>query len=270
MRALFIIYLILAPFGAEARTLLENHHVKVGFSYGRHAHLPPPSPASSPPTRDVSSVFGTRTDQKISSQNTELFKKLFVSYLVSYVWNLIASSSCHDLSDIPDTKSDEKYWRRRPHQSPPSPRPSDRTRPIIIDSNCHDLSDIPDTKFDEKHSRRRPHRSPPSPRPSDRTGPIIINSNCHDLLDIPEMKSDEKYSRRRPHRSPPSPRPSDRTRPIIIDSNFHDHNNNNYGREGGRLAPPAAKYDPPIHQVTSKGGAQGLKGSLSSPYLAST
>ncbi|MCD9639502.1 hypothetical protein HAX54_024084 [Datura stramonium] len=184
MRALFLIYLILGPFGAQPRitTSLENHHrVKVGSGYGRAAHLPPPSPASSPPSKEVSRVSPTRTDEK-TSENSELlattiigqeaknqlssFKKLFVSYLlpVSYVWNFVSSS-------------DEKYWRPRP-------------------------------------------------------------------------------------RFPSPPKSSDHKRQIVMDSNFHDHNNNKYGREGGRLAPPAPEYDPPIHQVTRKAGGRGL----SSPF----
>ncbi|NP_001412880.1 hydroxyproline-rich systemin A precursor [Nicotiana tabacum] len=162
MRVLFLIYLILSPFGAEARTLLENHEgLNVGSGYGRGANLPPPSPASSPPSKEVSnSVSPTRTDEK-TSENTELvmttiaqgeninqlfsfptsadnyyqlasFKKLFISYLlpVSYVWNLIGSSSFdHDLVDIFDTKSDERYWNRKP-LSPPSPKPADGQRPL--------------------------------------------------------------------------------------------------------------------------------------------
>ncbi|OIS96306.1 PREDICTED: hydroxyproline-rich systemin A [Nicotiana attenuata] len=162
MRALFLIYLILAPFRAEARTLQENDEgLNVGSGYGRGAHLSPPSPASSPPSKEVSnSVSPTRTDEK-TSENTELviatfaqveninqlfsfptssvnyyqlasFKKLFVSYLlpVSYVWNLISSSSFnHDLVDIFDTKFDEKYWNHKP-LSPPSPKPADGQRPL--------------------------------------------------------------------------------------------------------------------------------------------
>ncbi|NP_001412788.1 hydroxyproline-rich systemin B precursor [Nicotiana tabacum] len=161
MRALFLIYLILSPFRAVSRTLLENHEgLNVGSGYGRGTNLPPPSPASSPPSKEVSnSVSPTRTDEK-TSENTELvmttiaqgensnqlfpfltssdnyqlasFKKLSISYLlpVSYVWKLISSSSFnHDLVDIFDTSSDEKYWNRKP-LSPPSPKPADGHRPL--------------------------------------------------------------------------------------------------------------------------------------------